>query len=127
MARWPWFNRERADLNGHTPPAMPATPALPATEPRMATDLGDALTAYWRSGKWWGSAEFVRWLITHGHLSEAAYALRHLLKLNLPKDVHRDLCGQERRLQALTPGRQQPDPPPAGDLPDRTAMPGDLP
>jgi len=77
----------------------------------MATDLGDALTAYWRSGKWWGSAAFVKWLIDNGHMSEATYALHLVMKgPRIPKDVRQELLRQDKRLQALE-GRSQQQPP----------------
>lgn len=94
-----WFTAGRGSVNGHVPvpphlespsvepPAVELPPAVPRTEPRMATDLGDALTAYWRSGEWWGGLQFVRWLINNGHMSEAEYALREVLKVpTLPLD-----------------------------------------
>lgn len=79
------------------------SPAVPHVDPRMATDLGDALTAYWRSGCWWGCENFIRWLIKHGHLSEAAYALQEVMKVpNLPEDTRKVLQGQARKLERLT-------------------------
>lgn len=91
-------------------------PAVPPVEPRMATDLGDALTAYWRNGRWWGCEDFIRWLINHGHLSEAAYALREVLKVpSLPEDTRKVLQGHARRLERLvseTANGQPTTPPP---------------
>ncbi|WP_433357960.1 hypothetical protein ACQP25_45260 (plasmid) [Microtetraspora malaysiensis] len=52
----------------------------------MATDLGDALTAYWRKGKWFGSDSLITWMIDHGHLSEAAYALQEINKVPRPSE-----------------------------------------
>ncbi|MBB4942828.1 hypothetical protein FHR32_007228 [Streptosporangium album] len=74
----------------------------------MATDLGDALTAYWRSGKWWGSDAFIKWLIDNGHMSEAAYALREVMKVPPPrKKTLQALRRQSRRLEALARGAEE--------------------
>ncbi|MEV6868089.1 hypothetical protein AB0M44_44805 [Streptosporangium subroseum] len=86
----------------------------------MATDLGDALTAYWRSGEWWGSPELIIWLINNGHMSEAEYALREVMQVKRIPDKRRQLLlRQGRRLQALERrAQQQPMLPPADALPD---------
>ncbi|MER6946029.1 hypothetical protein ABT294_18555 [Nonomuraea sp. NPDC000554] len=66
----------------------------------MATDLGDALTAYWRNGRWWGSDDFIRWLINHGHLSEAAFALDQVMQVpRLNKETRATLRRLERKLE----------------------------
>uniref|UniRef100_UPI003F494162 hypothetical protein n=1 Tax=Streptosporangium sp. CA-256172 TaxID=3240076 RepID=UPI003F494162 len=68
----------------------------------MATDLGDALTAYWRSEQWWGGPQFITWLINNGHMSEAAYAVREVMKIErMPPRQRRIVLGQAKRLQAL--------------------------
>ncbi|MEV6867459.1 hypothetical protein AB0M44_41520 [Streptosporangium subroseum] len=89
----------------------------------MATDLGDALTAYWRSGEWWGSPELIIWLINNGHMSEAAYALQEVMRVKRIPDKRRQLLlRQGRRLQALERRAQEqstlppPDALPSGHL-----------
>ncbi|MEU0487341.1 hypothetical protein ABZ260_50370 [Streptosporangium sp. NPDC006013] len=94
----------------------------------MSTDLGDALTAYWRSGIWWGGPGLIAWMINNGHMSEAAYALDEVLKVpSLPEKQRRALLGQRKRLEALerraqekptlhrpdTPSSEQPGQPPS--------------
>ncbi|MFG1697157.1 hypothetical protein [Nonomuraea sp. NPDC049309] len=63
-------------INGDSPDPPPE---ISAPERRMATDLGDALTAYWRNGNWFGTDELIYWMIDHGHLSEAAYVLDQVM------------------------------------------------
>jgi hypothetical protein len=57
MGFWERFTAGRNSVNGHAPDPPPAAPpvvelapVVPPTEPRMSTDLGDALTAYWPAG-----------------------------------------------------------------------------
>ncbi|MFI7028399.1 hypothetical protein ACIBK1_06790 [Microbispora rosea] len=105
-----WLKGDKGSVNGqHAEPP----PAVPADEPRMATELGDALTAYWRTGHWFGSDSFIAWLIKHGHISEAEFALTEVM-LVAPrnKDVWTDLRRLERNLKKLTgQADQRPDAP----------------
>lgn len=84
-------------------PSPGPPPAIPRAEPHMATDLGYALTAYWRNGKWFGSDAIIMWMINHGHIAEAAYALDEALKASRfsPKGRKR-LSGCVRRLEEAT-------------------------
>jgi len=128
MGFWDRFKTGNPSANGRipdpSPAAAPAEPhqapevpspvalsAVPVTEPRMATDLGDALTAYWRSGQWWGGPQFIIWLISNGHMSEAAYALQEVMKIErTPHRQRRILLSQAKRLQALERRPQQQPP-----------------
>jgi hypothetical protein len=69
----------------------------------MATDLGDALTAYCRTGAWWGPLGFADWLVKTGQLAEARYILQVLAETEIsPKGLIR-LRRVERKLaQELT-------------------------
>ncbi|MEQ4725002.1 hypothetical protein [Nonomuraea sp. B19D2] len=77
----------------------------------MATDLGDALTAYWRNGRWFGSDAIITWMIDHGHLSEAAYALDQVMKVPglKPKVMQR----LKKCVKDLDAARHAADAPPA--------------
>lgn len=95
-----WRRRKADKDNGHH---VDEPSAITRIEPRMATDLGDALTAYWRSGQWWGSDHLIRWLIDHGHMSEAAYALGEVMHgPHIPEGTRRQLRRYEGRLKTLT-------------------------
>ncbi|MEO3892193.1 hypothetical protein [Nonomuraea sp. B5E05] len=68
----------------------------------MATELGDALIAYWRNGGWFGCDTFIRWLINHGHVAEAAYALQTIAAVQrdeeAAKNVRERMRGPENKL-----------------------------
>lgn len=66
----------------------------------MATDLGYALVAYWRSGEWWGSDHLSGWLIKHGHISEARFCLDEVLQSRrMPEAIARQIGGRRRALE----------------------------
>ncbi|MEU6721594.1 hypothetical protein ABZ897_60010 [Nonomuraea sp. NPDC046802] len=69
---------------------------------RVATELGDALIAYWRNGGWFGCDTFIRWLINHGHVAEAAYALQAIAAVQrdeeAAKNVRERMRGPENKL-----------------------------
>ncbi|WP_449064031.1 hypothetical protein [Planomonospora algeriensis] len=92
-------------------------------DPRMATDLGDALTAYWRSGKWWGSPDFIRWLVDTGQLAKADYALRALDTPNLSEEGRYALQGAERKLLKALADSARPAADPVGGQVNGSAPP----
>ena len=83
---------------------------------RLATDLGDALVAYWRKGRWWGwDDQFIAWLIDNGHIAEAAYALQIIRKArgNYTREALERLAKLERLIaqQPLTTRMDSRHPP----------------
>lgn len=97
-----FWSRFKTRANGSANGTSPEPPTdIPNTEPRMATDLGGALTAYWRNGQWFGSDPLIKWMIDHGHLSEAAYALEQVM--NAPALPRRSNSGSRSAPRTWTP------------------------
>ncbi len=123
---WAWLTTDKSSVNGQSP-APPPPPDVPRIEPRMATDLGEALTAYWHNRHWLGMDGFIKWLYDTGQISEARFALKEIKKMpDPPASLLKRLRPIEKLLEARL-HEQLPLPPPdshaRGDLADAAGIP----
>lgn len=123
---WAWITTGKSSVNGDSP-APPPQPDVPRIEPRMATDLGEALTAYWHNGRWLGMDSFIKWLYDTGQISEARFALKEIKKMpHLPTSLQKRLRPIEKLLEDRL-HEQRPLPSPdshaRGDLADADGIP----